>query len=225
MILFLFSLCLVYWFKLEIAQFPTKINQQLYQDYASMISPNLPNLSLAEFLAQSQLQAKSSYLINLFFILLPLITFWQHHLSLPIIFILFILSYLSLLDYFYYLTDVQYVAIVFILSLWQLLFYDNVFLYERLFSLFITTLFFLLFHLISQFILKREGLGIGDMLLFIAISPLFSLEKMIELLLFACVFGLLFALGYFLWTKRKIARLPFVPFISLSTLIGIVGKI
>ncbi|EQA07506.1 putative membrane protein [Glaesserella parasuis 84-15995] len=54
---------------------------------------------------------------------------------------------------------------------------------------------------------------------------MFTLEEMILLLLYASLFGLVFYALYFLFTKQKLARLPFIPFISLSTLWGIIAKI
>ncbi|KDB44604.1 prepilin peptidase, partial [Glaesserella parasuis] len=110
-------------------------------------------------------------------------------------------------------------------ALWQLLFYHSIELNSHIFSLFITILFFSLFSLLSQLIYKKESLGLGDILLFIALSPLFTLDEMILLLLYASLFGLTFYAIYFLFTKQKLTRLPFIPFISLSTLWGIIAKI
>ncbi|MCT8622300.1 prepilin peptidase, partial [Glaesserella parasuis] len=125
----------------------------------------------------------------------------------------------------YYLTDIRYVSIIFVLALWQLLFYHSIELNSHIFSLFITILFFSLFSLLSQLIYKKESLGLGDILLFIALSPLFTFDEMILLLLYASLFGLTFYAIYFLFTKQKLTRLPFIPFISLSTLWGIIAKI
>ncbi len=222
MMLFLLSILLAYWFQKEMQHFPTRINQQTYQDYHLLVqSP----LSLADFIHKSTLQPKFTFLSYGFYILFPVIVWIFYDINLPLIFILICLIYLSLLDYLYYLTDIRYVSIIFILALWQLLFYHSLELNSHIFSLFITILFFSLFSLLSQLIYKKESLGLGDILLFIALSPLFTLEEMILLLLYASLFGLAFYALYFLFTKQKLARLPFIPFISLSTLWGIIGKI
>lgn len=215
MILFGISLLCTIWFHLEIKQFPHKINQQIYQDMQSLIPLNF---SLQQCLAHSKLQPKNNRLSWLFFILYPfiLILFTSH--SLPIILMLFMLIYLSLLDYEYYLTDSRYVAYILLLSLANLLFFESHFLYEKICSLFFTFLFFSIFIPLTTWCYKKEVFGLGDAILFIAISPLFQLDQMLWLLLCSCLLGILFYLCYWLIKKEKLIKLPFIPFISFSTI-------
>ncbi|OOH85475.1 peptidase [Pasteurellaceae bacterium 15-036681] len=208
MILLIISLLLAYWFKRELNLFPIKLNQQLFSN----------EVPLNDFLEMPKEQTKQNFLPCLFFVVYPIAIWLLQDLSLPIIIIGLILIYLSVLDYFYYLTDIRYIAIIFLLSLANLLFYSEKDLSIHLFSLFITSLFFCLFIPITNYWLKKEGLGLGDVLLFCALSPLFDLEKMVLLLLFSSLSGLIFSFGYFVITKQKLHRLPFIPFISLSAL-------
>ncbi|QIM62790.1 hypothetical protein A1D29_05495 [Pasteurellaceae bacterium Orientalotternb1] len=214
MILFGISLLCAIWFHLAIKQFPHKINQQTYQDMQSLIPLNF---SLQQCLANSKLQPKNNYFSWLFFILFPCISIlFTSHSSL-ITLILFILIYLSLLDYEYYLTDSRYVSYILLLSLAHLLFFDSLFIYEKIFCLFFTFLFFAIFIPLTTWIYKKDVFGLGDAILFIAISPLFQLDQMLWLLLCSCLLGILFYLCHWLIKKEKLIKLPFIPFISFST--------
>lgn len=136
--------------------------------------------------------------------------------SITVLFIALILVYLSLLDYLYYLTDVNYIGIIFMLSLGELLLSPTALLENHLLCLLATALFLSAFAKISQAVLKREGLGSGDVLLLIALSPLWTIAQMLLLLLYASSFAVLFYLGASVLTRVKPAKLPFIPFIGLS---------
>ncbi|MDH2997838.1 peptidase [Pasteurellaceae bacterium LFhippo2] len=218
MMLLIFALILAFWFKRELVLFPIKVNQQNFNEYKSLFSNEV---SFNDFLDNSKIQSKESCLPCLFFVIYPVIIWLLQDYSLPIIAIVLILIYLSVLDFFYYLTDSRYIAIIFLLSLTHLLFFQPENITENLFTLFITTLFFCLFTPIANFAFKKETLGLGDVLLFCALSPLFNLNQMVLLLLFSSLSGLLFALGCFLITKQKVSRLPFIPFITGAVLMVI----
>lgn len=222
MILLFLSLLLAYWFKYEITAFPVKTNQQSYNDI-KMLYPL--NLDINAFIKQSNLQPKYSSLNNLFFLTLPITLFIFYSLSHPLLFILFILIYLAQLDYYYYLTDIKYIAIIFLLVIYHLLFETSEDIYPHLFSFFIISLFFTVIIPLVNLILKKSGLGLGDILLFIALSPLFELDQMLRLILYASLLGLFFSGLYWLMKKQKIARLPFIPFISASTFLLFIDKI
>lgn len=197
------SLFLAYWSGKEIVRFPYRINWQVYQDFQSLVAiPFLFN----EFQRQSSLQPKQTKLPYLFYVFFPIIIYGNG--SLIISGILIILCFLSMLDYYYYFTDIRYIAIIFTLTLLE----NNVYLN----SLFFTICFFVIIHLFSRFILKKEGFGLGDSLLLCALSPLFDLQKMLLLILIAALLGILFYLGYLWFKKQKLEKLPFVPFIAIA---------
>lgn len=211
--LFLLSFFSAFWFKRELKQFPNKINQQLFQDIRSLV--DLP-FDVEQYLANSRLTPKQKDHSVLLFILFPIsIALFNHH-SLFIIAIVILLIYLSLLDYLYYLTDSYYVAMIFFFSLCELLFFQPLLIELHLTTLIFTTLFFALFIPITEKVMKKTALGSGDVILFIALSPLFSLTEILSLLLFSSLFGLCFSGLYWLIKRQKLIKLPFIPFIGLA---------
>lgn len=203
--LLLLSFLSAFWFKAEIPKFATRINQQIYQE---MISINQLKLSEQEFIAQSALKPQQTRWANLFFLLFPIIMYCAENPTIGGIVIL--LCFLSLLDICYYLTDIRYIGLIFLLVLWEGLnnFYNETLLFTSLFCLFIA--------LFSSIIFKKETFGSGDMLLLIALSPLFDVEKMLLLILTACLLGIFYYFAY-LWIKeQKLEKLAFIPFISLA---------
>lgn len=214
--LLIYSILAAIWFKYELNRFPQKINQQIYEDMNSLVTLSL---TLSKFQQQSKLQLKNTYFSKLLFIIFPILTILFSTYSFSIITIIFILIYLSLLDYNYYLTDIYYVSSIFMLSLIDLLFFNSLLIEIHLTTLVLTMLFFSLFIPLSQWVFKKIVLGSGDVVLFIALSPLFSLNEMLNLLLFSSLFGLLFSGIYWLIRKQKLQKLPFIPFISLAFLV------
>lgn len=201
----LLSISSAFWFKAEIPRFATRINQQIYQE---MISINQLKLSEQEFIAQSALKPQQTRWANLFFLLFPLIMYCSENPTIGVIFIL--LCFLSLLDICYYLTDIRYIALLFLLVLWKSLtyFHNETLLFSCLFCLLIT--------LFSQFVFKKESFGYGDMLLLCALAPLFEPDKMLLLVLIASLFGIFFYWLYWIFHKQKLEKLPFIPFISIA---------
>ncbi|WP_373767751.1 peptidase [Glaesserella sp.] len=220
--LFLLSLFCAYWFKSELHHFPIRLNTQIYDDYRQVYSTDIP---LNDFIHSSKLQPKPNQSAYCFFILFPSVVFYFDNSSPTLIFIGILLIYLSMLDYFYYLTDVRYLGMLFISAIAQLLFYEPWLLSVHLLSLFLTSLFFILLTVLMKYWLTTEMLGTGDMLLFIALSPLFAPEQMILLLLYANLAGLAFACGYFCLKRRRIEKLPFIPFITFSTFMLFIDRI
>lgn len=206
--LILFSLFIAIWLKVEIPRFAIRINRQIYQETTSLL-----NIGLTEqqFLAQSLLQPKQPESANLFFLLFPLIMLCSENPIIGTIFIL--LCFLSLLDMCYYLTDIRYIVLIFLLVLWESLadFQHQTFTF--------TLVFCLLIGCISQLMFKKEAFGSGDMLLLIVLSPLFRLEKMLLLILTASLLGIGYSLVYWLIKKQKLKKLAFIPFISLAMVI------
>lgn len=203
----LLSVFLAFWFKTEIPRFAERTNRQIFQEINSLIECGFDERF---FLAKSNLQPKRSEWGNLFFLLFPLIMWLS---ASPIIGLIFIiLCFLSLLDICYYLTDVRYVILIFMLVLWQSLtvFHNETLFFVILFCLFIT--------IFSQLFFNGEAFGSGDMLLLASLSPLFELEKMLLVILISSLSGILFHFGYGLIQKEKLAKLPFVPFISFASL-------
>lgn len=213
MIILLSIVCII-WFRYEIARFPEKINRQFYADYISL-TENRP--SFEQFSSQTTLKLK--YLHTGWWLGFPIIGIAVSTYSFNIAAIAFILMYLSLVDKLYYLTDIDYVGIIFIFSLTELLFFSVGNLKEHLFCLLATILFLSAFAKISHMILKREGLGSGDILLLIALSPLWVVEQMLQLLLYASSLGILFYLGSRWLAHTVLPKLPFIPFISIGWLI------
>nr|WP_314740382.1 prepilin peptidase [uncultured Haemophilus sp.] len=201
---FLTAICLAWWFKREILLFATRINTQIYSEYHSLVSAKI---NYAEFEKESYLKVKDSKVAFLFYLFFPAFLCLNNNTILAII--LITLCFLSLIDELYYLTDIRYVAIIFFMTLYN----------GNLDTLYITVFFFLFIHLFSSFILKKEGFGLGDSLLLIALSPLFSIENMLLLILIASVLGISYYLIEPLFTQRKREKLPFIPFISLATFI------
>ncbi|QLB19138.1 prepilin peptidase [Mannheimia granulomatis] len=204
----IFSIFAAFYLKAEIPKFTKRTNQQIYQDTASLV-----NLDFSEqhFLAKSKLRPKQSQWANLFFVLFPLITLFSESPMVVGIFIL--LCFLSLLDICYYLADLRAIILIFLLVLVETLtnFHNETLLFTLLFCIFIT--------IFSQIMFKKETFGSGDMLLLCALSPLFESEKMLLLMLIASLLGI-FTYGlYWRWHKRKLEKLPFIPFISIATAI------
>lgn len=218
MITIALSLIFAYWCKKAIPLFAEKTNKQIYQEFADFVQPVY---SLSEFKQKSSLQAQQSKLSWLFFILFPLTLLINHPL---LAVILMMLIYLSLLDILYYLTDINAIALIFLLSIAYLLFPLQPYLEEAIFSLFFTALLFIFIHWFSEKVLHKTGLGLGDSLLFVSLSPLFHADEMLILILLASLLGIVVFLLIKLIKKRKLIKLPFIPFISLSTLILLFAK-
>lgn len=203
----LISICVAFWLKSDIPHFAERTNRQIYQDFSSLV-----HIDMSEhvFFTQSLLQPKQSKLGNLFFVLFPILMWLSPNPVIGLIFI--VLCFLSLLDYCYYLTDIRYIVLIFLLVLWEGAdnFYND--------TLFFTILFCSSIAIFSQRIFKKEALGTGDMLLFIVLSPLFHLNKMLLLVLTACLLGIFYYLLYWRIKKQKLEKLPFIPFISTATL-------
>lgn len=208
------SLLAAYWFQRELKHFPLKLNQQIYQDAHSLV--HLP-LSMETFLENSILKEKNTG--GLYYFLFPFSLYLFYHATLFIIAIIFILIYLSLLDYHYYLTDSRYVALILFLSLCELHSMQPMLIKEHLTSLIFCILFFALFIPCCKVLFKKDVLGSGDALLFISLSPLFELTKLFTLLLYASLLGLIFSVIYWLTYQTKLQKLPFIPFISLASTI------
>ncbi|STY62862.1 prepilin peptidase [Mannheimia haemolytica] len=206
--LILFSFFIAIWLKVEIPRFAIRVNRQIYQETTSLL-----NIGLTEqqFLAQSLLQPKRPQSANLFFLLFPLIMLCSENPIIGTIFIL--LCFLSLLDMCYYLTDIRYLVLIFLLVLWESLadFQHQTFTF--------TLVFCLLIGCVSQLVFKKEAFGSGDMLLLVALSPLFRFEQMLLLILTACLLGIGYYLAYWLMKKQKLAKLAFIPFISTAMLL------
>lgn len=218
----LFSLFFSYWFQRELSRFTLKINQQVYQDYIQLSSSKI---TLDDFIHTSKLQEKPHNCSISFYLLFPLSSFIFSNYSLPIQIVCFILIYLSFIDYYYYLTDTYYLGGIFILGLIQLIFYTPENMGEALWGLLFLTLFFIFFLSLSQHFFQKEALGLGDVLLLLALTPFFDLKQMILLILLACLLGIIFTLGYICKYQRKLERLPFIPFITISTFTQFIAKL
>lgn len=201
----LLSFLSAFWFKAEMPRFAIRINQQIYQAANSI---NQLNLTEQQFIALSSLKSQQTRWGNLFFLLFPLIMYCSENSIMGGIFIL--LCFLSLLDICYYLTDTRYIGLIFLLVLWERVnhFHNQTLLFTSLFCLFIALFSFLVF--------KKETFGFGDMLLLLALSPLFNIEKMLLLILTACLLGIFYYLTYWWIKKQKLEKLAFIPFISLA---------
>lgn len=207
----LFSLVLALWFKYELRHFSDRINQQVYCDYHDLY-PN--SLELKSFLAHSKLQPKKPKWDNILLVLFPLLSLFGDDFFLLLIAL--ILSYLALLDMRYQLTDIRYVGCIFLLSIFIAMDSPAEWVKEYLMNFLCTACFFCLFLPLTRFFLKKEGLGLGDALLFIALSPLFTFPEMFKLLFFSALFGLIVVLCCRYFTQKQIEKWPFIPFIYLA---------
>lgn len=210
------SFLCAYWLNKEFEKFTFKINRQVYQDYSELhISP----ISFPEFLAYSKLKNIKRIYRHLFYWLFPFCAMLFNDYPITFTFIIFILIYLSLLDYHYYLTDSHYIFAIFLAGLAQLLFYHSHQIAGFVFSLFSFLLFFAVFIPLVSLIFRKEAFGMGDVLLILALTPLFSFEQMISVVLLSTISGLFFAVISFYLFQKKLDRLPFIPFITFSTFI------
>lgn len=211
---FILTACgFAFWAKGYIPKFAIAINQQVFQEYQSLVEPKIDEML---FQQQSRLQPKTSVWANSFFLFFPLIAFCIEEYAIATILIL--LVFLSVLDMCYHLTDIKFIGGIFALSLWKNLQSD----YS---SLFFTLTFFIVLDYLIQRLFKKACLGSGDILLFIALAPLFTLDEMLQLVLIASLSGILFYALYRLLCKQFLSKLPFIPFISVSTFCLIVAKI
>lgn len=208
----IFSFILGYWFEKELRLFPFKINKQVFQEYKELSDTKV---HFYAFLKQSKLQYKLVAWCKLLYFLIPFIFIVFKNENIFIIFIFVTLVYLSFLDIQYFLTDIKYIVFIFICSLISLLFFKSYSIQENIFSLLFSLILFSAIHFVSHFI-KKEIWGMGDSLLVIALSPLFNLDQLMRLLVYASFWGLFFTSGYFFIKKCKIQRLPFIPFLCLS---------
>lgn len=214
--MFVCALLLAVWFHQELVRFPTKINRQVYQDYQTLCATQL---NFSDFQAMSNLQQRSSRLEHSFYLLFPLISVYFSEKSLAIVLILIVLCYLAVLDFLYYLTDVNYIALIFLFAINQLLFSENLAIQAHLITLFSTSLFFLLFSGLLHILSPKTLLGSGDILLIIALSPLFLLEEILKVLLCASLSGIFYHLLYRILLGKKLEKLPFIPFITLGFIV------
>ena len=201
---FLTAILLAFWFKREIPLFAKRINRQTYDEFYSLVNFQL---DYDDFEKQSTLKIKKSKLSILFFFIFPLVTLLNQNYLISAIII--ILCFLTVLDILYYLTDIRYLAILFLLTLYK----------GNLETFYFTVLFFIFIHFFSIFLLKKESFGLGDSLLLIALSPLFTLEQMLHLVLIASLLGVTYYLAERCMTSQKRQKLPFIPFISVATFI------
>lgn len=218
MINLILALICLYWFKQAFNRFPNKINRQVWQDFNTLQANKTGEGNLIRetvFKQQSQLQPKSFKQFYLMAVLFLIIACGLTQ-SLFVLLILFILIYLAFLDGYYYLTDVQYIAAIFLLAIAELLFHQPLFISEKLWSFLLSTLFLLAFSFLLQRFYRKETLGFGDILLLSALSPLFSLEQFAQFLLIACLTGLTYACLIYCITRKPCCKLPFIPFITFS---------
>lgn len=218
----LFSFIAAYWFQRELQGFSRHVNIQIYNDLIQL-QPSIINFE--EFLQYSKIQPLTTPTKPQFFWLCPTISLCLLHTAIPLQCIALLLLYLSLLDYHYSLTDARYIGLIFWIALAHLLFYTPENLFENILNVFMTAAFFICFFWCTQFYYRQEVFGFGDVMLFIALAPLFNFTQMITLILLASLLGLSFAFTYFCKFKRKIDRLPFIPFISLSTFLLFIVKL
>lgn len=216
MMLFISAIIVAFWFEYELQQFPIKTNRLIYQNMSDLISLDI---TLEQFISNSKLQNIDKRLKKIFIITLPILSVLINHYPLTIILIIFILIYLSILDILYYLTDSKYVIVIFILTLLHLILFNENNMSPYIISLTFTLIFFTIFIQITQFLFKKEVFGIGDVMILVALSLLFTFEQMLLLLFIASLSGLIFASGYFFIKKERLIKLAFIPFISLSTFI------
>ncbi|WP_294085227.1 prepilin peptidase [uncultured Actinobacillus sp.] len=204
------AICFAWWGRKEIPAFALRINRQIYMEYHSLVDMN-ENYDF--FQKKSCLQPKEMHFSYLFFLLFPSILILYDDVIIGGILIL--LCFLACLDIAYYLTDIRVVALIFLLSLSQ----------GEINTLYVLIGLFIIIQIISYVILKKEGVGMGDYLLFLALAPLFQIEQMLYLILIASLLGIIYYLFYWGITKQKLAKLPFIPFITASTFIVFVDKI
>lgn len=204
------------WFNIEFKRFPLWINRQVYDDLQAL---HPFDKSFSQFMTESSLQPKALAFPSLFWLInLGLFVLFANS-SWTLLLIATLLTYLAVLDYYYYLTDWRYIGLIFLLGIYRLSTLTDADIQEGLLNLLCTAGFFLSFNLITQHLWKKEMLGQGDILLFLALAPLFSLEQMLLCILHASLLGLAWALFLFCKYQRKTSRLPFIPFIALSTLL------
>ncbi|OOS00266.1 hypothetical protein B0187_01910 [Haemophilus paracuniculus] len=213
MILFLFSFIVAFWFNRSLVNFPHYIHRQTYDDYTYLVKPEI---NFQQFCELSRLKPKITHYGYLLYFLCPLVSLLFEQ---PIVVVvLWILCFLSILDSYYLLTDIRYVGLIFVLSLIYLLI-ERVEFYDYLFNLLAIIIFFIAFYFVSSIVCKKEMIGNGDLFLLFSLCLFFKLEQMLILIFMACLFGILFYFIYLWLKKEKINKLPFIPFISLSSFI------
>lgn len=207
----IFSFLFAFWFKFELKHFTERVNHQVYRDYQSLFSLKYDFSSLIK---NSTLQPKKTAWENILLLLFPLFAFLIENWCL--LFIVLIFTYLALLDIYYQLTDIRYIGAIFLLSILSLLNFPADLLKEHLVNFLFTSVFFSLFLPLTHHVLKKEGLGSGDALLFAALSPLFTFPSMLKLLFLSATLGLIAALfnRYLMQNQRE--KWPFIPFIYLA---------
>lgn len=207
----LFSFLLAFWFKYEFKHFTKRVNHQVYTDYQSLFSIKYDFSSLIK---NSTLQPKKTAWENILLLLFPFFAFSIENVYL--LFIVLIFTYLALLDICYQLTDIRYIAAIFLLSIWTLLNLPADLLKEYLVNFVFTSVFFSLFLPLTHHFLKKEGLGSGDALLFAALSPLFTFPDMLKLLFLSATFGLIVVGLSRCFMQNQREKWPFIPFIYLA---------
>lgn len=210
----LVAFLLAIWCKRAVKLFANHINQQVYQEYSSLLPPVH---TYGYFQQHSQLQPKQSRWSNSFFVVFPLLAYYFP--SIILAFLLMILLFLSVVDYCYYLTDIRYIVVIFML----VLAYDPM--QVHIDTLLGCLLFFICLKHIMQWGGMDEAFGLGDSLVIISISPLFVFDEILKLILVASVSGCIYYFSYQRIMKWPLTKLPFIPFITFSTFVLILDRI
>ncbi|AKO42670.1 hypothetical protein RZ65_04180 [[Haemophilus] ducreyi] len=179
-----FSLLFAYWCQMAIPRFARYINRQVYDEYHHLSGMPCSD-SYADFLRYSKLQPQQSQWAMGFYVLFPLLAFGFVEQPLLAL-LLMILAFLALLDSCYYLTDIRYVFVIFVLVILQQM---------------------------QNFYLESS------------LAPLFTTNQLLIMLLSASLLGLFYYFMCEYLSGKKRLKLPFIPFISVSTLCVIIDKI
>ena len=131
----------------------------------------------------------------------------------PLLIILFVLSYQDIKDSMVYDWIVQFgvllgVGINYLLGNSVLVCVLDAFI--GFFALFLV-------NFIYQKLKNRNGIGMGDAYVFACIGAFLGLESLYFVLLFACIFALFFILSMKICGKKQ-SKIPFVPFLSIGVL-------
>ncbi len=122
-----------------------------------------------------------------------------------------VLIVLSIIDYWMYIVSFEFLLILSCLSIYKVILYSHLTIFDHFFGVFIYSCFMILVNLI-----KNNSFGRGDIKLVAILGLFFGLDGIISILFSSIIIGGIIGLFYI---KSKIKIIPFVPAICLSSIL------
>lgn len=113
------------------------------------------------------------------------------------------------------LTIIPYLLIIFGQTI-LLLNYTFTYSIKIIFLVILIFYFFKTLNYYSRKYLKQDGIGEGDILMFCALVYFFSIITIIFSIILSSFIAVLYAIVYYIFMKKKVSRIPYIPFLYLG---------